>query len=180
MRNYLLPLLAILILSACSTPRYTYNFDYYDYNAGKKTQVAKAQVAEETGFVPAPAEEMEASTNSTPVIMENKKATTEAKAAPVASQKAKTTMTREEEKALKKEMKKELKSAIKSAKKASATMDAPGATKAMDNDLKLAIIFGAVGLVLSLFGGVSGAFWVLSVIAFVIGVVFLVKWLVRQ
>ena len=50
----------------------------------------------------------------------------------------------------------------------------------MDNDLKLAIIFGAVGLTLTLFGGINEAFWILGVISIVVGVVFLIKWLVRQ
>ncbi len=50
----------------------------------------------------------------------------------------------------------------------------------MDHDLKLAIIFGAVGLTLTLFGGVNEVFWILGVIAFVVGVVFFVKWVVRQ
>src|SRR5262245_60304313 len=28
---------AMLILFSCSSPKYTYNFDYYDYNSGRKT-----------------------------------------------------------------------------------------------------------------------------------------------
>jgi hypothetical protein len=31
-----------------------------------------------------------------------------------------------------------------------------------------------------LFGGINEAFWILGVIAIVVGVVFLIKWLVRQ
>ena len=36
MRNILFLVGAILIVTACSSPRYTYNFDYYDYNSGRK------------------------------------------------------------------------------------------------------------------------------------------------
>jgi hypothetical protein len=57
---------------------------------------------------------------------------------------------------------------------------ANNAAGTMDQDLKMAIIFGAVGLTLTLFGGINEAFWILGVIAIVVGVVFLVKWLVRQ
>jgi hypothetical protein len=66
------------------------------------------------------------------------------------------------------------------AKRTGDTVAANNATSTMDSDLKMAIIFGAVGLTLTLFGGINEAFWVLGVIAIVVGVVFLVKWLVRQ
>jgi hypothetical protein len=50
----------------------------------------------------------------------------------------------------------------------------------MDKDLKMAAIFGSVGLVLTFLGGVNSVFWVLGVIAIVIGVVFFIRWLSRQ
>jgi hypothetical protein len=63
---------------------------------------------------------------------------------------------------------KEKKESIKAAKK----------TNAMDHDLKLAAIFGAVGLVALIISG--DVFYVIGGIALIIGVVFFVKWLVRQ
>jgi hypothetical protein len=50
----------------------------------------------------------------------------------------------------------------------------------MDNDLKLAAIFGAVGIVGLMLGGATDVFWIIGGIALLVGVVFLVKWLVRQ
>ena len=37
MIRLLLIILAIIILASCSSPKYTYNFDRYDYNSGRKT-----------------------------------------------------------------------------------------------------------------------------------------------
>jgi uncharacterized MAPEG superfamily protein len=54
------------------------------------------------------------------------------------------------------------------------------ATNAMENDLKLAIIFGAVGIVGLMLGGASNAFFYIGGIALLIGVVFFVKWVIRQ
>jgi hypothetical protein len=59
-------------------------------------------------------------------------------------------------------------------------IDAQGPQGSLDPDLKMAIIFGAVGLVLALFGGISEVFTVLGVIAILVGVYFLIKWLIRQ
>src|SRR5688572_1319131 len=36
MRKVLTLVSAALLLAACSTPKYTYHFDHYDYNSGKK------------------------------------------------------------------------------------------------------------------------------------------------
>ena len=52
--------------------------------------------------------------------------------------------------------------------------------KAMDHDLKMALIFGIVGIVLSALGGVNSIFWILGVISTVIAIVFLIKWIAEQ
>src|SRR3989337_4578543 len=36
MKKYLLLLASVLLFAACSTPKYAYYFDHYDYNSGKK------------------------------------------------------------------------------------------------------------------------------------------------
>ncbi len=36
MKKYLLLIASVLMLTACSTPKYAYYFDHYDYNSGKK------------------------------------------------------------------------------------------------------------------------------------------------
>jgi hypothetical protein len=64
------------------------------------------------------------------------------------------------------------------AKKSGDEVKAAEAAAAMDHDLKLAAIFGAVGIVALIIGG--DVFWVIGGIALIIGVVFFVLWLSRQ
>lgn len=54
------------------------------------------------------------------------------------------------------------------------------AIAAMDNDLKLAIIFGAIGITFGLFAGLGTAVWVLAVGSLITGIVFFIRWLLRQ
>jgi hypothetical protein len=87
------------------------------------------------------------------------------------------TLTREERKEIRKEALKQLKAytkAVKEGDKALATELKQG----MDNDLKMAAIFGAVGIVSFIIGG--DVFHVIGAIALIVGVVFFVKWLMRQ
>jgi hypothetical protein len=50
--------------------------------------------------------------------------------------------------------------------------------KYMENDLKLAAIFGGVGLVLLIIGG--DVLYVLGAIGLLIGLYFFIRWLMRQ
>jgi hypothetical protein len=86
-------------------------------------------------------------------------------------------MSKEEKKAFRKEAKAQIKQYVKAAKSGDKTQMAE-ASKALDKDLKLAAIFGAVGIVALLIGG--DVFWVIGGIALLIGVVFFVMWLARQ
>ena len=172
MKNTLI-LLSVLIIAGCSSPKYTYKFDHYDYNSPKSS--AHRLEKERTSPELDPAT-LSASTE--PVHVDTKKSAT------VESQKAVVTekyssMTKADKKEFRKEVKAHIKSYAKAMKKGD-VVKANQEINQMDNDLKLAIIFGAVGLTLSLFGGINEAFWILGVIAIVVGVVFLVKWLVRQ
>jgi hypothetical protein len=58
--------------------------------------------------------------------------------------------------------------------------DASAARGGIDGNLRSAILFGLVGLILTLFGGVSGVFYVVGTILLIIGLVFLVLWLLDQ
>jgi len=58
--------------------------------------------------------------------------------------------------------------------------DASAARGGLDSNLRSAILFGLVGLILTLFGGVSGVFYVVGTILLIIGLVFLVLWLLDQ
>ena len=164
MKSKLLYLLAITFMASCSAPKYTYNFDHY--TPGKK----KTDVAE---TVATPAEVFVASVNNEPVVLVP--VTEDVMALPATE--TQPGQAKEASVFTKKEVKKEVKQYIKSVKKTN-SIESVTATKAMDNDLKLAAIFGAVGLVALIIGG--QVFWIIGGIAMIIGVVFFVKWLLRQ
>lgn len=206
MKHILLLVAAILIVTACSSPRYTYNFDYYDYNSGRKHHHAKAAPSKsETEEHPLALEERTLVASAAPIVLTEEdiptagtasnpaKVTKPSKAALAETKKAEAVakenaallarrykeLSKSQRKEFKAELKKQFKRYMK-AKRTGDTVAANNATSNMDQDLKMAIIFGAVGLTLTLFGGINEAFWILGVIAIVVGVVFLVKWLVRQ
>lgn len=178
MRRIFLFIAILLVISSCSISKRPYFFDHYTVTAPrgkeadsiKPSDIVQAQAAHHT----AKAEVFMADAGS--VVPEVKHEIRSSRAAvPKAEVRAVTRSTPASAKELRrnlKEVKKELKNKLKA--------ETPGAVKEMDYDLRMAIIFGAVGLTLSLFSGISAAFWVLGVIAIVVGVVFLVRWLLRQ
>lgn len=185
MRKVLLYLAGVSLFAACSVPKYTYYFDYYDYNSGKKKETAgelATTVQDKTEHLdvtlpenPLAIDEQTLTASAgepVPVLIPERVAST-VKASEV---KSFSEMSKKERKEFKKELKKEIKKMIKEGKDGESVQ----ATKQMDRDLKMAIIFGAVGLVLGLFGGISSIFWALSVIAIVVAVIFLIFWLSRQ
>jgi hypothetical protein len=87
------------------------------------------------------------------------------------------TLTREERKEVRKEAVKQLKAYTKAVKAGDKALAAE-LKQGMDNDLKLAAIFGAVGIVSFIIGG--DVFHVIGAIALIVGVVFFIKWLMRQ
>jgi len=172
---------AVVLMAACSSPKYTYNFDHYDYNSGRKQQPEKVTAQANTPESPLAIQEqtlVASNEESAVVLAETEKPATAAEAQANLEKKY-NSMSKAERKEFRKEVKQSMKEYMK-AKKEGNSVAADEAIKAMDHDLKLAIIFGAVGLTLTLFGGVNSVFWILGVIAVVIGVVFLIKWLVRQ
>lgn len=185
MRNYLFLVAAALLFAACSSPRYVYHFDHYDYNSGRKAHAPLLIAAETQPVSPLSLDEstLVASSEATPVVLAEPTvpapAVTPAEQAASNLSKRYKAMTKDEKREFRREIKSQVKAYVK-AVKAGDKGAAEKAVQVMDNDLKLAIIFGAVGLTLTLFGGVNEAFWILGVISIVIGVVFLIKWLVRQ
>jgi hypothetical protein len=169
MKRKLLYLLSVAFLASCSAPKYSYNFDHYNYNSGKKKSVAtEAHIAAEQSPLAIQPNELVASTSSAPILMEEKVST------PAAEVKTATKSYEQLTKVEQKELKKNLKKFVKENK------ESIKASKAMDHDLKLAAIFGAVGLVLSAFWGLGPVFGVIGLICFIIGVIFFIKWLARQ
>jgi hypothetical protein len=175
MKIRVLALGVLAFCAACSTPKMAYKFDYHDYNAGRKAKDVKEEVASNPGPLPVAPETLVAMEP----VKEEPVASIESveKPAMVAPTKSYDDMSKRERREVVREFKKEIKKIIKKDKKdVTATKEA----KAIDRDLKLAAIFGAVGVTGFLLAGVGYAFLVIGAVAFIIGVVFFVKWLIRQ
>jgi hypothetical protein len=186
MKNILLLLLGVIVLASCSAPKkYSYNFSYYDYNSGKKkTNTVTPAVAQSEQR----AEENLEATNESVLAIESETlvASSENNVVPIAKpvveksvlEKKYSDLSKSEKKAFRKELKEEIRKYAKAKKSDDGSISKE--TKALDYNLKMAIIFGAVALTLSFFGGVNSVFWILSVVALVIGVVFFIKWIAEQ
>ena len=182
MKKYFLLLASTLLIAACSSPKYAYYFDHYDYNSGKKkvetTKTESAQTAISTPELSPLQLDEEAVT-----------ASAESKIKPVDNPTVKvdkallerkySSLSKAEKKEFRKELKSEVKKIIK-AKKSGESIASIADSKAMDYDLKMALIFGIVGIVLSALGGVNSVFWILGVISVVVAIVFLIKWIAEQ
>jgi len=159
-------LLSVVLLGACSSPKYTASFNSYDTPSGHR--------AAKSIETPAPVinpTELTASTSMAPVEIKKEVAPgTEVR-------KTYIQMSKTERKVLRNHLRSEIKTYVKDQQKKSEP-NTVQATHGMDNDLKLASIFGAVGIVALIIGG--EVFWIIGGIALIIGVVFFVKWLVRQ
>jgi len=183
MKRKLLYLLSIALLAACSAPKYTYNFGTYDYNAGKRKAVSAEASAKQDVQSPRSEElaaptEMSASVETSSTIKKTAEPSTLTEVQTSLGSRYK-----QMSKVERKEFHREVLHAAKDYSKALRRGDhvaAERAVQAMDNDLRLAIIFGAIGLGLSLFAGVNEIFWIAGTIAFIIGIVFFVKWIIRQ
>lgn len=186
MKNFITLLASVLLLASCSAPKYSYYFDHYDYNSGKKKAEAEktALAANDLRVTPATEESPLSLGKETVVASTANDAAAPVKSAPsvmekVAAGKKYTDLTKTEKKEFRKALKTEVKKYMK-AKKSGDNGASTADTKALDYNLKMAIIFGAIALTLSFFGGVNSVFWVLSVVSLVIGVVFFVKWIAEQ
>ena len=172
---------AILILFSCSSPKYTYNFDYYDYNTGKKTLSENHSNESLTATNAEPLkidrDELVAASDKG-VVIPSEQITTNAK---VAS--AGTAPIKELSRAEKKHLLSELRDYVKSHAKERKAIDevaSVNATKQLDDDLKLAIIFGAIGITFAILGGINTVFWVIGVIGLIVGLVFFIRWISTQ
>jgi hypothetical protein len=155
------------MFASCSGPKYTASFNSYQ----KSPNYVQVQPQHEQNVL-APSLEPEqvlASASSAPVEIKN--------APKEEVRKTYLQMDKTERKALRQQLKTDIKSYVKEHKK-NMSVESTKATKGMDNDLKLASIFGAVGIVAMFIGG--EVFWIIGGIALIIGVVFFVKWLIRQ
>lgn len=160
MRYSLVTILMVLILVSCSTPRYAYYFDRHQYTTGKSV-------------VTVPMNEF--------LLPPNQAVLTVSAVAEVEVMPMNVTPkpeSREIEEDLPVTERKERKVLLPQnrAKTQMSIPQAPAST--LDRDLKLSIIFGASGIVGLIIGG--SVFWVLGSISLLIGVILLIKWVVRQ
>jgi F0F1-type ATP synthase assembly protein I len=187
MKRLLLIVATLGVLGSCAPKKYSYNFDRHNYYAGKKASaLEKADeniVAAETATVKedlvVTSDELVATSTKETTITEKqalKNNLLEKSRELSKKQEAlKNATTPKEIKTLRKEMKtelKELKKDVRTYLKSSpqATED----TQAMDKNLKIGLIFLLAGVIVGIVFGPLG--FLLSVI----GVVFLILWLIEQ
>jgi hypothetical protein len=169
---------AMLILLSCSSPKYTYNFDYYDYNSGRKELSEIQSTASVTEPLNIDKNELVATLD--PKVVSSAKPASSIKSDGISKTKS---SIKDLSKSEKKELRKEVKNYIKNHRNNLTSVNevaSVGATKSLDADLKLAIIFGAIGITFSVLGGINTVFWVIGVIALIIGLVFFIRWIVAQ
>lgn len=161
----------VVLLTACSSPKYAYHFDHYDYNSGKKEAIAEPSLSESPLKIQ---EETVLASIDKKVTYEVKKETTEENIKALASRYK--SMSKDEQKEFRKELKKDLKSLVKKEKQNKKEVESVGATKAFDTALALAIVFGTAGIVFTILASVSNVFWILGAVAIVIGAFFFIQW----
>ena len=172
----LLLLSAGLIMAACSAPKYTYHFDRYNYNDGRKNDVSVARNIPEQSPLILDEGDLTAITSAVGLAGVE---TESPDAAPSHARTGYKTMTKAERKAFRKEIKTQIQRYAREVKSGK-TGASVTATTELDDELKLAIIFGAVGITLTVLGGINTIFWVLGIVGLVIGLVFFIRWVQTQ
>jgi preprotein translocase subunit SecF len=172
MRNYVLLLVAFVILASCSTPKYTYYFDHYDYNSGKKNSASQGVVTQGVATEVMP---HEAASDETLVASANENEVYLAKPSPAASTREVASKLKSMSKEERKELRKEVKKYVKQNKK---EIKSSKSANQLENDVKLAAIFGAVGIVLLIIGG--DVLSILGAVALLVGLYFFIRWLIHQ
>ena len=168
MKKYSLFFLGAILLAACSTPKYTYHFDHYDYSTKKKDPagVVAQQPAQES-VLAIDESTLTASINGNEPVIATP-APTMTKEEAIAKLKS---MSKEERKELKKEVKRYVKENKKNIKEGKAP-------QAMAGDLKLAAILGAIGIVCLIIGG--SALYIVGSVALLVGLFFFIRWLINN
>ena len=170
-------LAASIFLTACSTPKYTYHFDHYDYNSGKKTeQSAQGMVVEESPLKLTD-EVLEVSSNPQPQVSNSIGSSTAiTKTAVKAATEKYNALSRSERKEFRKELKKQITRFAKKPIKKDDGVDSVKKTKVFDTLSALALVFGVAGIVLIMLANVSNAFWIIGAISLGVGAFLFIKW----
>lgn len=168
MKNKIFVLLALVMLQACSSPRYSYYFSHDQYQYGQKKNAS----APETSPLRLDPTMLEANASTGESLIDIA-VVHEQVGSPSTPQ---VKVSKSERKAIHSQLKRELKPILVAEKKHAKEMAT--ASGGMDKDLKLAAIFGVAGFVGLIIGG--SVFNVLGGIALLIGLVFLIRWIIRQ
>ncbi len=160
-------LIPFVLFFSCSAPKFAANSTAKDNAtvAGSSNGSSKQETAGESVLT--------ASTKATPSL-----AIEEARAE---IKKNYLKLSKEERKEVRQLLKKEIKKMVKvqnSEKKEMAVTSTQA--RGLDHDLRLAAIFGAVGVVGLLLGSAGQFFTIIGAISLIIGTVFFVKWLLEQ
>ena len=155
---YLIP---VAIFVSCSAPKYNASINPKEENmlAGANSSTPSINQAGES--------ELTASIKAVPTLTKETKKEIK---------KAYLNMSKSERKELHQLLKREVKS-ISQVNKKEMSVTAVQRT-GFDHDLKLAAIFGVIGVVALFISG--NAFYIIGAIALIIGAVFFIKWLIRQ
>ena len=165
--TYYLLMFALLLAASCASPKYTYHFDHYNYGVTKTTHEGKTEIINTPASGTLQGQEL-ASKSSLLTRQPASQRTMDVEKGEMPAQRLTVS------KAERRELKQQIKKYIRDIKE-----DKVEAGKAnLDHDLKLAAIFGSVGVVALIIG--TDAFVIIGGIALIIGVVFFVRWLLRQ
>jgi hypothetical protein len=167
MRISLLFIAIILLTSACSAPKYTASFNSYPAHMVQNNKAVQVTPSTEIS-----------SYNSEPVLASTSFAPSEVKVTPTTAPNASIKIDKREKKEAIKKLRSDVKTYIIEQKKHA--HESSYQDFEWDNDLKLAAIFGAAGLVGVLLGGISVVFSIIGGAALIIAVIFFVQWVIRQ
>ncbi len=158
----------LFLFLACTSPKFvsqTFNAQEQSSWSGASNSGARQVGAGES--------ELTASTKSTPSL------TMEEARAEIKKNYLK--LSKEERKEVRQLLKKEIKKVVKVQKSQKKELGVSSTqARGLDHDLKLAAIFGAVGVVGLLLGSAGQFFTIIGAISLIIGTVFFVKWLLEQ
>lgn len=175
MKKYLWVIVVMALGISCSSPKYTYHFDHYKYES--KRAVAQSpetpQVVAETLSNAQPF----AVDERTMVASTKEEAVYVTEPAPSMSKAEAIAIVKNMTKAEKRELKKEIKKYVVAKKKVD-SVKGTEASKALEHDVRLAAIFGAVGIVLIAIGG--SALYIIGAVSLLVGLYFFIRWLSRQ
>ena len=164
-------------ITACSPSRYAAHFHYYKTETGLASSHGEVKPRESV-ITPIQPEQLEASaSNTTTRSTEKTASTTVASAEQV--RRAYFQMNKAERKYVRNAVKSELKKQIQLKKNSKAApARGRGWWQGWDQDLKLAAIFGAIGTTAMII--YVEPFFIIGAVALIIGLVFFIKWFVRQ